>query len=299
MARDPPLVGTRPGDDHPTRDHKRLPAATRDDVFSKPASSVHRRDEGAMVDQLRLELDDEQGATTRVPEQEVDDSAFTPDVERHLGRHLPIRRPTSKRPRDRFMQRRVTGVDQSVQFGALSSGHEIHVDIELRAHASDRREGHLVDAAAFHAPDGRLRDAGAVRQVPLPPPTPDPDGPHFGPEPKIAHDEESAVAHSPGGYLVPTRAERDGFGAVVGGVGAEFRAGLTGRRGGRWARPVREDRSPDPRRSRLTPVPRGLGDLGRRRRAEHRPNQVAPSVDGPRSEAMRQSDAGSAGPGRA
>ncbi len=59
------------------------------DASRKPAFAVDRSDELLNVGDVGLQLDDEQGAPSRMPGQDVDDAALTVDRERNLRRKYP------------------------------------------------------------------------------------------------------------------------------------------------------------------------------------------------------------------
>ena len=91
MRRDPAAIRPTLTDDEPGRDRHRIPATLLRDPRRQPPLPVERPDQLVDVDDLRLELDDQQCAPTRMPGQDVDHAALAVDRERDFGRQDPGR----------------------------------------------------------------------------------------------------------------------------------------------------------------------------------------------------------------
>ena len=154
------------------------PAEPGRDLCCEPALPVDCADEVIDVDDVRLELDHEQGAMTGMPGQDVDDATLAVDRERRLRSERPSRQVIPEHPGNQFMQLRMPGIEQSVQVAGTPSGDQIHPDIERSRHLADRLERQLVHVAALDPRHRRPRHIRRGREVDLPPTLPEPDGPH-------------------------------------------------------------------------------------------------------------------------
>jgi hypothetical protein len=70
MRGDASIVGPRRSEDDPGRDGPRVPAALLRDLDRQSPAPIHSPHEFADVDQFRLELDDQERPSSRMPEQE-------------------------------------------------------------------------------------------------------------------------------------------------------------------------------------------------------------------------------------
>ena len=96
VRRDPFTIRAPGRHDHPSRHGQRIQPS----LFGNPPGQSHLAVECTekLVDvrDVRLQLDNEQRATTRVPGQDIDDSAFAVDGERDLGGKDPLRESRSE-----------------------------------------------------------------------------------------------------------------------------------------------------------------------------------------------------------
>ena len=96
------------------------PALLDRDLDREPTLPVGRADQLVDVGDVRLELDDEQRTSARMPGEDVDDAALAVDRERDLGRGDPCRQ-VAESPGDGLVQSRVTGVEQPIEVAGAPS----------------------------------------------------------------------------------------------------------------------------------------------------------------------------------
>ena len=89
MGLDPTPVGPAVGNDQPRGHRARCPAPAVADNGRQSSLSIERPDQLVDVGELRLQLDDEQGAASLMPRQDVDDASLAVDREGHLWRKDP------------------------------------------------------------------------------------------------------------------------------------------------------------------------------------------------------------------
>lgn len=190
MLSDAPSIGPGGSEDHPGRDSPWRPAASRNDLRREPATSIHRAEQIADVDQLRLELDDQQGAVFRVPQDQVDHAPLTPDRERDLVGHHPRWEVVGERLRHRLMQSGMPSAEDPIELGTASAWQELEPDLKRRRNLPEDTECHLGKLASLDPRDRHLGYAGADRQIELAPAAPQPCRPDRGTKPQILHDRD-------------------------------------------------------------------------------------------------------------
>ncbi len=179
-------VRTAVGDHDPGTHGSGIPPVPHGDVRGEAAPLVHLPKQHANLDDLGLEFDHEEHATAGVPSKDVDDPAFAVNGEGNLGLDDPAiyRR---EHPGDRFVHRRVAFVEEPWQVSAIPSDERFEPCPERTGYLTHLPEWHRRGTAMFDAPDDCRRDAGARREVRLPPPFPDPDRPQHGTDPLVIH----------------------------------------------------------------------------------------------------------------
>ncbi|HEX7490894.1 MAG TPA: hypothetical protein VF337_04245 [Candidatus Limnocylindrales bacterium] len=134
-----PSVRVRVGNDQPDIDRLRRPPATRSDLARQSPLPVQRPEQLIHVDELRLELNDKQMPTLRVPEQLIDDTPLAPDRKRDLGHQIPAGRPANP-ARHALGEQRVSPVQQAVQVAATPPGDQVETHIQHRPNRADRTQ---------------------------------------------------------------------------------------------------------------------------------------------------------------
>jgi len=99
---------------------------------SQPPFAPERREEFVHVRPVGLEFDHQQGAPTRMPGEDVDDSALAVDREGDLRREDPCGQLVPERSRDGLVQRRVRAVQEAVEIAGAPAGHQVHPDVQGR-----------------------------------------------------------------------------------------------------------------------------------------------------------------------
>jgi hypothetical protein len=107
----------------------RIPAAFAGDTPRQSSISVHLPKQFMHVDELRLELDDQEGPATRMERQDVDHAPLPEHSERNLGRHHPTRQPAEDAGQA-LVQGRVAGVEQAIQVAATPTRNEVNANLE-------------------------------------------------------------------------------------------------------------------------------------------------------------------------
>ena len=170
-------------------DGRGIPSQVQPDPQREAALSVKRAKQLSDVDDLRLELDHEQGSPLRRPGKKVDDATLAPDRERHLGANRPAE--VAKPGGNDLGKLGVAGVDQPVEVAATPSDRLLEPYFERGRYRPERGHRQPADIAALHA---RYRGRGDARQashVSLPQAAPDPDRADPRTEPEVVHARES------------------------------------------------------------------------------------------------------------
>jgi hypothetical protein len=114
----------------------RIPAALAGDAPRQSAISVYLRKQLMHVDELRLELDNQQGPATLMERQDVDHAPLPEHSERHLGGHYPIRQ-AAEDAGQALAHGRVAAVEQAIQIAATPTRNEVDANLEDTA---DRKQ---------------------------------------------------------------------------------------------------------------------------------------------------------------
>ncbi len=173
----------------------RFPPALACHVCRKTPLAIERADEFVHVDDLGLEFANQERMPLRVPCQEVDHAAFTPDRERDLGRDGPRRPSSLERPGDGFVQRRVACTDEALEVPATPARLQVEPNVEGRSDSPERVQRNLAEVAALDARRRPPRDLGCGREIILAPPVPDTR--------RADHCAESVILH---GQIIATSA---------------------------------------------------------------------------------------------
>ena len=187
MRRDPGPIGPSRGNDHPTRNSRRLPAAFLGDLAGEPPLPVERSHQLVDVGDVRLQLDDQERSPARMPGDDVDDAPLAVDRERDFRRELPGRQRVPEPGGDRVMERRVAGVEQRSRSPARHRGEEVDSNIERGRDGSHGAKRQGVEVTSFEARDRGIGNAGPRRQVPLTPAATVADRPDRRAETSIVH----------------------------------------------------------------------------------------------------------------
>ena len=136
MTLDATTVGVTVGDDDPDRDARRRvvgpdPTALNRDPDRVAAFPVDGPDELVHVCDVRLQLDDEEGASTGMPGEDVDDAPLAVDRERDLGLGDPLRQ-LGHVPRDQLVESGMARVQQPIEVAGSPAGREIDANVERR-----------------------------------------------------------------------------------------------------------------------------------------------------------------------
>ena len=174
VLRDSPFIGARSRQDDPCGNGRRVPAAVTTHTPGQTPLAIHRAKQSIGVDELGLQLDDEEGASPRMPQDEVDDAPLPEDVERHLRHGRPRYGVTSQRTRDRLVQARVAERQHPVQFPAAPSRDPAEADLQGAADSPEEVGGIRPKVAALHQRDGLATHVGGVGEVLLAPSPSDP-----------------------------------------------------------------------------------------------------------------------------
>ena len=86
---------------------ERIPATSCNDPWREPALPIQGPDQLVDVDDVRLQFDHEEGASTWMPRDDVDDAPFRVDREGHLRRKDPVRELSWEPADDQLMERRM------------------------------------------------------------------------------------------------------------------------------------------------------------------------------------------------
>jgi hypothetical protein len=118
-------------DHDPGRDARSRPSPAGRDVRSQSPLSVDRAHQVVEIHDLGLELEDQQTPCRGVPGEPVDHASLAIRRERDLRLESPARK-LPKALRDRFVDGRVTSVDQAPEVASLPPKGEIHARIKGR-----------------------------------------------------------------------------------------------------------------------------------------------------------------------
>jgi hypothetical protein len=134
--------------------------------------------------------------------EDVDGSALTPDVERDLGRYLPLVRRQDLH--DTIDQACVTGIEQSVQAFALPQEANIDPRAERSRDSDERVDRDSIRMPALDAPDDSSRNMRLSGEPSLCPATTLPKRSHPEPEPDHIHPRDGDQDRCTAAY-VPRR----------------------------------------------------------------------------------------------
>ena len=115
------------------------------------------------VDKLRLELDDEQRASLRVPGEDVDPATLAVDRERHFRMDLPAGQQREQ-ARDGVVHRRMASVEQSVGFASSPAPENIDPDVQGSADATDGTHAQRFEVSPLDERDQGPRYARALAE---------------------------------------------------------------------------------------------------------------------------------------
>jgi hypothetical protein len=180
-------VGSALGEDDPSRDRGRIPAPVARDRRRESPTSVGRSHQVVDVDEFRLQLDDEQDSSARVPREDIDDATFSVDREGHLRLGDPAIE-TGEHGGHRLVHRCVPGVDQATEVAALPSECGVEPGIEGDSDPTNRPERYRIEPAVFDATNDGARHAGSRRQILLAKPLSDSNRPQRCAHPMVVHE---------------------------------------------------------------------------------------------------------------
>ena len=172
--------------DHPDRHRCRLPAEVGHDLRPESPLSIDDADQFVDVGDRGLQLDDAQGATPRMPGNQVDHSPLPVDREGQLGPEHP-HGPSPDRPSHRLVKRRMGGVQQAVEIAGPPAGEKLKADVEGGAHLTQGVERERAEVTALDPRDGRLRHPGQPREIRLPKLPPAAHGPDGAADSLVVH----------------------------------------------------------------------------------------------------------------
>jgi hypothetical protein len=163
VGRCPAAVRRGVSDEQADGDSFRLPAQPSRDRGSKPLLLVELRQERAELDQLRLELDDEEGAGRRMPAQEVDGAALAVLRIGHLGAHSPVGQGSDPR-RDVIGESGMAGVDDAIEVDRSRARQQLHPYIERWRQRRSMRASRMSRPKAMSSTAHRI-GPGAYRLI--------------------------------------------------------------------------------------------------------------------------------------
>ncbi len=166
--------------EEPARPAGGRPAALGSDARCQPCLSIMSRNGRLEVRDDRLDLDDDEGPRWRVESQHVDGAALPGDRERNLDGHVPAER--SETPGDELDERRVVGIEQSIERFTVPRQTNIEARRKRRHHPLDRCDGQAVAMPELDQGDRRSADTGRIGEIRLPPPAPAAERPNLPPE---------------------------------------------------------------------------------------------------------------------
>ncbi len=119
MARQSRAVRPAGRHDHPDRHRQRIPAAFTGDLPRESTPPTHLADQDVDVNDVRLQLDHDQGALARMPRQDIGHASLPEDRERDLRIQEPARQVLGEPARDRLVQSGMPTVDETIEIGTL------------------------------------------------------------------------------------------------------------------------------------------------------------------------------------
>lgn len=153
MGREPRAIGATVRDQDPYRNGSRLPAPVARDLPRETLATIHGAHQAVDIDDLRLEFDHKQCSSSRVPGQDIDDTALPEDRVRDLGREDPRWKSRREPPGHGLVETGVPSRDQSVQIAAAPAGRQPDLDLQ---DTGDVQQG--PDRDAFHMTTLHVRD---------------------------------------------------------------------------------------------------------------------------------------------
>lgn len=170
MLSDAAMIGAPVREHDPLRHDRRVPAAVARDQTCQSATPVGDREQPARIDQLRLDLDEQERATSRMPCHEIDDAAFAIAVERCLRSHLPAGR--DEHGRKPLCHRRVTAGDHALDPTATPACLDWQTDLEHSSNLPQGAQRDPIELAPLDRRVQRSRDARLLGNIELPPAEP-------------------------------------------------------------------------------------------------------------------------------
>ena len=155
----PPPVGTTVRDQQPRRKAVGPPVACCSDLWGEPNLPVKGPQHLGNIDDLGLQLDDEEGASPRVPREAVDDAPLTVDRERRLRGELPttrIREPSG----EGLMERGMACIHDPIELSATPAQGVVGPSIEGKGDRPDLRHRDAIPKTALHPRDVGFGHAG-------------------------------------------------------------------------------------------------------------------------------------------
>jgi hypothetical protein len=195
----PAMVGSAVADDQADRDRGRLPAEVLDDLAREPSLPIQRGQDLADINDRGLELEDKQRAGRRVPRQEIDHAAFSPDRERDFRPNDPLGQPADP-PGDTLGKGGVSSVDDSLNACATGSREQLDADFEGVGHLAQDPERHLVEVTLLDPDDRSARYLGGIGKILLAPVSVDASRANGHAEHEVVHAEERRRQQSPAAH---------------------------------------------------------------------------------------------------
>jgi hypothetical protein len=159
-----------------------------------PDFAIERAQEALEVHHAGLHLDHDERGSVWMPRQHIDGASLAVPVERPLHHDGPA--AVAELADHDLDDRRVTGVEQPIQLGTPPARCERQIDAKHSADPAQRREVHLVEAAALDHRHRLLRDAGPCRDLPLAEPLTPTNGAVDGSDLDVLHPNEDAGPRS-------------------------------------------------------------------------------------------------------
>lgn len=171
---DPPTIRASLGHHQAGRDGVHRPAKVGGDPAAKSCLSIERAEQFPDIDDLGLELDNEQRATTGVPREQVDHAAFAVDGKRHLGPDGPA--VDGVEPADADLgEAGVAGADHPLQVAATPPRQQVHAHLEDCPDRAKRAQAQGIEVASLDPRHRGVRHPCSPCHVLLPKAQPQPD----------------------------------------------------------------------------------------------------------------------------
>lgn len=170
MYGDPASVRTGVAQGHPDADRSNMPPAFARNPWGQPAISIDGRHELLNVNEIRLELDDEKGASRRMKCEDIDDPALTVDRKRGLRGKQPRR--ACKHSRHALVKRGMSGIQHAIEIAATPSRQNINPDLERLRNSHERGEADAAHMPTLDARNHCLRNLRCLGDVDLAPTLP-------------------------------------------------------------------------------------------------------------------------------